>query len=78
MEVFFQLAALALVVAAGPIVIVLLAANKGNLWFLIMNITDSQVFAILFVRLFTGILALRLGVELYKLVSLELKNENDS
>jgi photosystem I reaction center subunit XII len=43
-----------------------------------MSITDSQIFAILFVRLFTGILALRLGVELYKLVSLNLKNENDS
>jgi photosystem I reaction center subunit XII len=32
-----------------------------------MNITDSQIFALLFVALFTGVLALRLGVELYKL-----------
>jgi hypothetical protein len=38
MEVFFQLASLAFVVAAGPIVIVLLAASKGNLWFFIYEI----------------------------------------
>ena len=67
MEVFFQLAALAFVVAAGPAVIVLLAARKGNLLLSFMNITDSQIFVGLFVSLFTGVLALRLGVELYKL-----------
>nr|BBI28705.1 M polypeptide of photosystem I [Dinophyceae sp. MRD-151] len=38
-----------------------------------MNITDSQIFSILFVRLFTGVLALRLGAELYKLVPLKLR-----
>jgi hypothetical protein len=31
MEIFFQLAALIFVVTAGPAVIVLLAASKGNL-----------------------------------------------
>nr|BBI28706.1 hypothetical chloroplast RF12 [Dinophyceae sp. MRD-151] len=31
MEVLFQLASLAFVVAAGPIVIILLSASKGNL-----------------------------------------------
>jgi photosystem I reaction center subunit XII len=32
-----------------------------------MNITDSQIFVALFVALFTGVLALRLGAEIYKL-----------
>jgi photosystem I reaction center subunit XII len=67
METFFQLAALALVVTAGPAVIVLLAASKGNLLLLFMNIADNQIFVALFVAFFTGVLALRLGVELYKL-----------
>nr|YP_009105293.1 M polypeptide of photosystem I [Pedinomonas tuberculata]AIT93901.1 M polypeptide of photosystem I [Pedinomonas tuberculata] len=31
-----------------------------------MPISDSQVFVSLFVALFTGVLAVRLGVELYK------------
>lgn len=31
LEILFQLSALALIVAAGPAVIVLLAARKGNL-----------------------------------------------
>lgn len=67
MEIFFQLVALFFVLAAGPTTIVILAARKGNLLLLFMNITDSQIFVALFVALFTGVLALRLGAELYKL-----------
>lgn len=69
LEIVFQLASLAFVVAAGPLVIVLLAARKGNLSTLCfpMPITDSQVFVALFLALVTGVFAVRLGVELYKL-----------
>ena len=65
MEVIFQLAAIIAVVTVGPVVIILLAARKGNLLF-IMNISDSQIFVALFIVLLTGVLALRLGTELYK------------
>ena len=67
MKIFFQLAVLILVVRAGPAVIVLLAARKGNLLFS-MNIEINQVFVALFIALFTGTVAIRLGVELYKLL----------
>lgn len=33
LEVIAQLTALALIVGSGPLVIALLAARKGNLWF---------------------------------------------
>jgi photosystem I reaction center subunit XII len=67
MEVIFQLAAIFAVVTVGPAVIVLLAAQKGNLlFFFLMNISDSQVFIALYVALFTGIIAFRLGISLYE------------
>jgi len=65
MEIISQLVAIFCVVTAGPAVIVLLAARKGNLLFL-MNISDNQIFVALFISLFTGILAFRLGREIYK------------
>jgi len=65
MEVIFQLTAIIAIVTVGPVVIILLAARKGNLLFF-MNISDNQIFVALFIVLLTGILALRLSVELYK------------
>jgi len=65
MEVIFQLVALAAVVTVGPVVIIFLAARKGNLLFF-MNISDNQIFVALFISLLTGILALQLGKELYE------------
>jgi photosystem I reaction center subunit XII len=64
MEVLLQLVSLVLVVSAGPAVIVLLAARKGNL-LLFMTINDNQVFTELFITLITGVFALRLRIELY-------------
>ena len=64
METLFQLAALAVVITSGIIVVVLLAARKGNLLF-IMNLTDNQVFTELSIRLFTGVLALRILFRIY-------------
>jgi len=66
MEIIFQLAAIIALVTVGPAVIILLAARKGNLLFF-MNISDNQIFVALFIALITGILALRLGVELQTL-----------
>jgi len=67
MEVIFQLAAIFAVVTVGPAVIILLAAQQGNLlFFFLMNISDSQVFIALYVALLTGIIALRLGINLYE------------
>ena len=65
MEIIFQLTAIIAVVTVGPVVIVLLAARKGNLLFF-MNISDNQIFVALFIVLLTRVLALRLGTELYK------------
>jgi photosystem I reaction center subunit XII len=76
MEVFFQLASLAFVLTIGPAVIILLAARKGNLLFLPMNINDSQVLVALFVALCTGILAFRLGAEIYELFSINTHSKS--
>ena len=65
MEIIFQLTAIIAIVTVGPAVVVLLAARKGNLLFL-MNISDNQIFVALFIALLTGILSVRLGIELYK------------
>ena len=65
METILQLVAVAFITTAGPVVIVLLAAQKGNLLYLIMNITDSQLFTSLLVALFAGRISFRLGMEIY-------------
>jgi photosystem I reaction center subunit XII len=66
METIIQLVAIIAVVTVGPVVIILLAARKGNLLFFFMNISDNQVFIALFIALITSTLALRLGIELYE------------
>ena len=65
MEIIFQLMAIIAIVTVGPAVIILLAARKGNLLF-VMNISDNQIFVALFIALLTSTLALRLGFELYE------------
>jgi photosystem I reaction center subunit XII len=65
MEIIFQLVAIIAIVTVGPAVIVLLAARKGNLLF-VMSISDNQIFVALFIALLTSALALRLGLELYE------------
>lgn len=51
MEIIFQLAVLIFVVIAGPAVIVLLAAGKGNLSILLSRNTYHQIFVSLSLRL---------------------------
>ena len=65
MEIILQLVTITFITTTGPVVIILLAARKGNLLYLIMNITDSQLFISLFIALFTSRISFRLGVKIY-------------